>query len=51
MKCQYCDARAVSCLTVPVGEVPKDPRREGTQADNRKVVIIRTCWEHRGRLS
>lgn len=51
MKCQFCDERAVSCLTVPIGDLPENPKHEGTQADKRRIVIIRTCWAHRGRLS
>ncbi len=46
MKCSYCDAPSVGCTTVPVGARPDDPLKLGTQADPRKIIIVRMCAEH-----
>ena len=46
MKCSYCDAPSVGCTTVPVGQRPDDPLKLGTQADPRKIIVVRMCAEH-----
>ena len=45
--CCYCDNVAVTCIPVRVGDAPADPKHEGTQADHRKVEVIRLCADHK----
>jgi hypothetical protein len=50
MTCTYCDAKAVCCSTVLVGHKPEDPAKVATNADQRRVVVVRACIAHAGRL-
>lgn len=43
MKCSYCERPAVRALLVPQGEAPSNPKHEATQADPRRIKVIRFC--------
>ena len=48
--CTYCDARGVRCSTVAVGTAPASERARCTQADHRKIVVVRVCLAHNHKI-
>ena len=48
--CRYCDQPAVTSSLVNVGEAPADPKYRCTKLDHRRVVIVRACPTHVGKL-
>jgi hypothetical protein len=50
LTCSYCDEPSVASTTVQSGDAPKNPKHAGTQADLRKVTVIRVCEDHRSLL-
>lgn len=51
MTCSYCGEPAVRHIARAVGEAPADPRRHGTQADERKLEDVHFCMRHWTRLT
>lgn len=50
LTCAYCAEAPVACCTVIAGAKPEDPAKVCTQADKRRVVVVRACEQHRDRL-
>lgn len=49
-KCDYCNEKSVECVTVRQGHVPEDAKKENTMQDHRRVVVVRVCAGHLGRI-
>ena len=50
MTCAYCTAKPVACSTIQDGEKPANPKHHATKMDSRRIVIVRVCEEHLGKL-
>ncbi len=49
--CSYCEAHAVRSWLINVGHKPAEVRKQTTQADDRKIVVVRACLAHAGKAA